>query len=53
MLKVVPLTGGDGGETARLSKKLRSDFSPVAYFNPAVRTDEEGNATVRFKFPTR
>lgn len=51
MLKVVPLTGGDGSEMARLSKKLRSDFSPVAYFNPAVRTDEDGNATVSFKFP--
>jgi uncharacterized protein YfaS (alpha-2-macroglobulin family) len=51
MLKVVPLTGGDGSEMARLSKKLRSDFSPVAYFNPAVRTDEDGNATVKFKFP--
>ncbi|MBI5190805.1 MAG: hypothetical protein HZA22_09030 [Nitrospirae bacterium] len=51
MLKVAPLTGGDGGAAGRLAKKLRADFSPVAYFNPAVRTDESGRATVTFRFP--
>ncbi|MFZ4657230.1 MAG: alpha-2-macroglobulin family protein [Caldilineaceae bacterium] len=30
---------------------LRSDFNPLAVFAPAVRTDENGQATIDFKLP--
>lgn len=47
-----PLTGGDlgGGEIAG-TLKLRKDFRPVAYFNPAVITDASGRAKVEFQLP--
>lgn len=48
------LTGGDGEEPAgpeAVSSKIRKDFNPVAYFNPSVRTDGNGKATVTFTFP--
>ncbi|MEW6350296.1 MAG: MG2 domain-containing protein [Thermodesulfobacteriota bacterium] len=45
-----PLTGGDGAGGAVLPS-LRKDFRPVAYFNPAVVTNEKGEAKVRFKLP--
>ncbi len=47
-----PLTGGDVGlgEVAG-SLKIRKDFRPVAYFNPAVATDASGRATVEFQLP--
>ncbi len=37
--------GGPGGGT------LRTDFRTVAYWNPAVRTDAEGKASVSFRLP--
>lgn len=49
-----PLTGGDGDESAgpeAVTSKVRKDFDPVAYFNPAVRTDANGRAAVTVKFP--
>ncbi|MGO9119615.1 MAG: alpha-2-macroglobulin family protein [Desulfomonilaceae bacterium] len=47
-----PLTGGEigSGEVAA-SLKIRKDFRPVAYFNPAVVTDASGRATVEFQLP--
>ncbi len=46
------LTGGDGSdESAAVTSKLRKDFNPVAYFNPAVRTGPDGTATVTFRLP--
>lgn len=47
------LTGGDGEEAGpeAVSSKVRKDFNPVAYFNPSVRTDANGKATVKFTFP--
>lgn len=48
------LTGGDGDESAgpeAVTSKVRKDFNPVAYFNPAVRTDANGRAVVTVKFP--
>ncbi len=39
--------GGDDGE------RLRKDFRPLAYWNPALRTDRSGKATVRFRVPER
>ncbi|MCU0656877.1 MAG: MG2 domain-containing protein [Polyangiaceae bacterium] len=39
------LDGGGGGEGAR------RDFRQTAYFNPAVLTDDQGNARVSFKLP--
>jgi len=47
-----PLTGGDVGfgEVAA-SLKIRKDFRPVAYFNPALVTDTSGRATVEFQLP--
>ncbi len=49
---VRPLTGGEVGlgEVAA-SLKIRKDFRPVAYFNPAVVTDPSGRATVEFQLP--
>ncbi|MGQ9688307.1 MAG: alpha-2-macroglobulin family protein [Desulfobaccales bacterium] len=48
--KVEPLTGG-GGLSAELVSKLRRRFEPVAYFNPRVRTDAQGQARVTFTLP--
>ena len=44
------LTGG-GGLNAAMLAKLRRRFEPVAYFNPAVRTDAAGRAQVSFTLP--
>ena len=44
------LTGGGGLNEAMLAK-LRRRFEPVAFFNPAVRTDPEGRAQVSFTLP--
>ncbi|MBI4644439.1 MAG: hypothetical protein HY743_12110 [Deltaproteobacteria bacterium] len=44
------LTGGDGMSESALAQ-LRKRFEPVAYFNPAVRTDAEGKAKVSFTLP--
>ena len=49
-----PLTGGDGDESGSpeaVTSKVRKDFNPVAYFNPIVRTDANGRASVTFTFP--
>lgn len=54
MMRNAPLTGGDGDEgpsPEAVSSKVRKDFNPVAYFNPVVRTDANGRATVKFTFP--
>ena len=52
MFSTKPLTGGGMGMGAVASTlKLRKDFRPVAYFNPAVVTDESGRATVEFQLP--
>lgn len=40
-------TGGGGGSTG----DLRRDFRPQAYWNPTVRTDGNGRATLKFKLP--
>jgi len=45
-----PLTGGDGMSESALSQ-LRKRFEPVAYFNPALRTDAAGKAAVSFTLP--
>ena len=46
------LTGGDGlGKPEAATSKVRKDFNPVAYFNPAVLTDKNGDAEVSFKLP--
>ncbi len=52
MFATKPLTGGDAGlgEIAA-SLKIRKDFRPVAYFNPALVTDASGQATVEFQLP--
>lgn len=47
-----PLTGGGGaGGAEALEAKIRRDFSPVAYFNPSLRTDERGQAQISFTLP--
>lgn len=47
-----PLTGGGGGAGEELlDAKVRRDFSPTAYFNPAVLSDSKGKASVTFSFP--
>ncbi|MBF0542869.1 MAG: hypothetical protein HQM08_00475 [Candidatus Riflebacteria bacterium] len=46
------LTGGDMGNGALASDlALRKDFRPVAYWNPALRPDKDGNASIEFKLP--
>jgi hypothetical protein len=49
--RLSPVTGGDGGESAAAESKVRKDFNPVAYFNPAVRTRPDGTAEVSFRLP--
>ncbi|HNW34285.1 MAG TPA: alpha-2-macroglobulin family protein, partial [Candidatus Ozemobacteraceae bacterium] len=47
-----PLTGGDMGSGALASDMaLRKDFRPVAYWNPALYTDDSGNASIDFTLP--
>lgn len=48
-----PLTGGGGyeGGGEPLDGKLRENFDPVAYYNPALLTDEAGNAAIDFTLP--
>lgn len=41
--------GGDGGGGGDSS--ARSNFRQTAFFDPNVRTDDKGRATVRFKLP--
>ena len=48
--RVEPLTGG-GGLKDELVAKLRKRFEAVAYFNPTLRTDENGRAKVSFTLP--
>lgn len=45
-----PVEGG-GGALGEMFPSLRKDFRPVAYFNPAVHTNESGEATVSFTLP--
>ena len=47
-----PLTGGGGLEKSPASDTtIRSDFNPVAYFNPSVVTDSNGNVTIEYELP--
>ena len=47
-----PLTGGGGLEKSPASNTtIRSDFNPVAYFNPSVITDSNGNVTIEYELP--
>jgi uncharacterized protein YfaS (alpha-2-macroglobulin family) len=48
-----PLTGGDGigKKPEAATSKIRKDFNPVAYFNPAVITNKNGEAEVTFRLP--
>lgn len=50
VLSTKPLIGGDGAAGA-MSASLRKDFRPVAYYNPAVHTDESGEASVELTLP--
>jgi len=43
---------GDGGEGGAIAgARLRKDFVHLAYFNPDLRTDDNGNARCEFKVP--
>lgn len=44
-------TTGTGGLGLWDAGDLRDDFPAVAYWNPDVRTDRDGAATVRFRLP--
>lgn len=48
-----PLTGGDGlaKRADAPTTKVRKDFRAVAYFNPTIRTDENGKAQVSITLP--
>ena len=45
-----PLTGGGMG-LGEVNPSLRKEFRPVAYFNPALVTDQSGKATAEFNLP--
>ncbi|MBW1712995.1 MAG: hypothetical protein JRJ59_07600, partial [Deltaproteobacteria bacterium] len=52
-VEVRPLTGGGGlaGAPQALETKIRQRFDPVAYFNPSLKTDDQGRARVSFTLP--
>ena len=50
LAKIDTLTGGDGLSEEQLAK-MRKRFTPVAFFDPAVRTDAQGRAKVAFVLP--
>lgn len=43
--------GGDGEAEAPLLMDVRKDFRELAYWNPEVQTDKNGEAEVSFKLP--
>lgn len=45
------LSGGGGAEPGIPVTDVRKDFRPVAYFNPAMVTDDSGHAEVTFQLP--
>lgn len=46
------LTGGDFGSGGLASDlEARKDFRPVAYWNPAALTDQDGRINIEFKLP--
>lgn len=46
------LTGGDGGAGAITADlDIRKDFRPVAFWNPALLPDAQGNIRISFKLP--
>lgn len=45
-----PIAGGGLG-VGELSPALRKDFRPVAFYDPAVRTDDSGKAAIDFQLP--
>lgn len=47
--EVKNLKGGDNGDDEKINE--RSDFNPTAVFEPMLKTDENGRATVSFKLP--
>lgn len=49
-LSTRPVTGGGVGK-ALMGSTFRKDFRPVAYFNPAVITNEKGKASITFTTP--
>lgn len=40
-----------GGAAGKSGIELRSDFRPLAFFEPAIETDEQGRADVTFELP--
>ncbi|MCA1959796.1 MAG: hypothetical protein LDL33_03290, partial [Desulfomonile sp.] len=50
ILSTRPLKGGGAGE-GFVGPSVRKDFRPVAYFNPALLTDANGEARVEFQLP--
>ena len=52
-LKQKALTGGDGdGSSASKAMDItRKDFRPVAFFHPAILTDNSGTVKISFKLP--
>jgi uncharacterized protein YfaS (alpha-2-macroglobulin family) len=50
LLAVKPLTGGGSGAGV-VGPSVRKDFRPVAFFDPAVVTDDKGRARVEFNLP--
>lgn len=42
---------GDSGEMADVEPTIRENLNETAFFYPALRTDKDGNITVRFTLP--
>jgi len=43
--------GGGGGVASLAGIAMRGEFRLTAYWNPSLKTDDSGRATVRFKLP--
>jgi hypothetical protein len=52
-VRIDPLTGGGGldAQEDAASGRVRRDFRPVAFFDPAARTDGQGRLSVSFVLP--
>ena len=43
--------GGENGDSSDAANSVRKNFAETAYFNPTLRTNADGRATLRFVLP--
>ena len=44
--------GGENGDSSDAANSVRKNFAETAYFNPTLRTDAEGKASISFILPS-